>query len=454
MLHQKSTPDEAIHHIEQMELLLLTNEEKQRLNQIMSLDYLLKDAAIHDLIAQDLKDKKWIKDTQVLIKTCYAKIEKNLIAQHHITECHNFIVFRFLEDKLMTCDIEVSKQIGSWIFNEINRRGDKTRWISQKFMRNFDKSNISQLFECQLSSPSLLLDLSWLNKHREMFFSDDIFLDLKKRVWSVIEHSEHTRQNLLRGMKKEVVPQEVIIESHPDEQALVQQVIENAQVTPTTQSVKDLILGLSFDPSETTTILKPAQEIEQTMIHTNESSQSLVEGVENKQDALQISDNQHESMPDFIVYDKEISSKIVQPIGRVVVKEQNLQVMIPTVSSNEEQADSPIVEEKKIPKFGLRKKTQPESNLSQTLDLEKQLPNEEVVEASLPAKEKLKFGAKKQELANETNIVDSEKKLRFGAVKKQGQEVKRPGAFGAQMCRNTNQEDGFSSHEELDSDET
>ena len=99
-------------------------------------------------------------------------------------------------------------------------------------------------------------------------------------------------------------------------------------------------------------------------------------------------------------------------------------------------------------------KTQPESNLSQTLDLEKQLPNEEAVEASLPAKEKLKFGAKKQELASETNIVDSEKKLRFGAVKKQGQEVKRPGAFGAQMRRNTNQEDGFSSHEELDSDET
>lgn len=179
MLHIKSKPEDIAHHILQMELLLLSEKEKAQISQILALENLLKDDAIKGLIEEDLKDEKWIEDTNILINTCYNKIEKTLLVEEHITQCRNFMVFRYMEAKCSTCKIEVFKQIGGWIFNEIDNKNEKSRWVSQKFLRNFEISNVpTKLIEIMETTTSLEITLQWLHKNREAFFKEEVFMDL------------------------------------------------------------------------------------------------------------------------------------------------------------------------------------------------------------------------------------------------------------------------------------
>lgn len=181
MLNHKSTPDEIIHHIEQLQMLLLNKDEINKINQIMALEHLIKNDDIKSLIAEDLKDNKWIEDTRVLITTCYNKIEKNMIVQNHITDCFNFVVYRFLEDKLSNCNLEITKQIGSWVFNEIDKKGEKNRWVSQKFLRNFERSHVDKVFETQMEGNLLSISLTWCYNNKEKFFSEEIFKSLNRK---------------------------------------------------------------------------------------------------------------------------------------------------------------------------------------------------------------------------------------------------------------------------------
>lgn len=189
MLHHKSKPEDVIHYISQLEMLLLSVEEKKQISQIMALEYLIKDVGIKGLIAEDLKDETWIKDTQILINTCCKKIEKDLMVQNQILECQNFIVFRFLEEKMMTTDLEIHKQMMGWSFNEVDKHGEKSKWVSQKFMRVFEKSSIDKVLIKFMNEGVLPINLSWLYSNRGEFFSDSIFSDLKKKVSHVVESS-------------------------------------------------------------------------------------------------------------------------------------------------------------------------------------------------------------------------------------------------------------------------
>lgn len=181
MLHIRSKPDEIAYHIMQMELLLLNEKEKNQINQILALEKLTKDESIKELIEEDLQDEKWINDTSILINTCYKKIERSLMVQKHIEECRNFIVFRYLETKCATCQIEIFKQIGSWIFNEIDNKQEKCRWVNPKFMTNFEHSDIPKKFLSYMeNNPRLEINLSWLYQHRHEIFSEEVFVDFKQ----------------------------------------------------------------------------------------------------------------------------------------------------------------------------------------------------------------------------------------------------------------------------------
>jgi hypothetical protein len=182
MLHIKSKVDDIAHHIFQMELLLLSDKEKNQINQILALESLIKDNAIKGLIQEDLKDEKWIEDTNILINTCYKKIEKTCIVEKHIDECRDFMVYRYIETKCSNVKIEIFKQIGGWIFNEIDRKNEKSRWVSQKFLTNFEISRIpKKLSNIMLQEPVLEISLPWLYKNRDIFYTDTIFMDLKER---------------------------------------------------------------------------------------------------------------------------------------------------------------------------------------------------------------------------------------------------------------------------------
>lgn len=179
MIHIKSNVEEIAHHILQMELLLLTEKEKSQINQILAMENLIKDEAIKDLIQEDLKDEKWIEDTNVLINTCYKKIEKSMLVESHIDACRNFMVFRYVEIKCSNCQLEIFKQISGWIFNEIDNKENKRRWVNQKFLKNFELSTMPRVFISLMEdSPMLPISLQWLHKNREIFFNEDIFIDL------------------------------------------------------------------------------------------------------------------------------------------------------------------------------------------------------------------------------------------------------------------------------------
>jgi hypothetical protein len=188
MLHHKSKIDDVNHYIAQMEMLLLSDRELQQINQIMALENLVKDQAIKGLIAEDLKDDAWIEDTKILINTCYKKIEKSMIVQNHIDDCKNFIVYRFLEDRCRLCDMEIYKQISGWNFNEIDKHGNKSRWVSAKFMRSFTTSLIPSRFdELMGETTSLSINLAWLHLNRTVFYTEELFMDLNQRLKNTVE---------------------------------------------------------------------------------------------------------------------------------------------------------------------------------------------------------------------------------------------------------------------------
>lgn len=189
MLHSKSKPDDILHYIKQMEMLLLSDKEKNQISQIMSLENLIKDDAIKDLIEEDLANESWISGTQLLINACCQKVEKALIVQKHINECKNFMVYRFLEDKAYTVELEIYKQISGWNFNEIDKHGEKNKWVSQKFIRAFDSSSLHKVFEEYLKETNILhIDLKWLHTNRKIFFSENIFTDLNIQLKKVLSN--------------------------------------------------------------------------------------------------------------------------------------------------------------------------------------------------------------------------------------------------------------------------
>lgn len=182
MLHYKSKPEEILYHIEQMEMLLMSEKDRLNIAKILALENILKDQSLKVLIAEDLQDEDWIEDTQILVDTCYKKMERDLISQEHIDECRNFMVYRYLEEKCGTCSIEITKSITGWIFNEYDKHGGKSRWVSQKFVRAFDMSKMPRKLEPLLQEePFLNIDLAWIQKRRDELYSQDIFLEINMR---------------------------------------------------------------------------------------------------------------------------------------------------------------------------------------------------------------------------------------------------------------------------------
>ena len=102
MLHQKSKPKEIEYYIQQVEMLAMSEDESAKIAKIMALKELISDESIKDLIAEDLKDESWIQETHVLINTCNKRQVKSKILQSHIEQCRGFIVFRSIEDKLLS----------------------------------------------------------------------------------------------------------------------------------------------------------------------------------------------------------------------------------------------------------------------------------------------------------------------------------------------------------------
>lgn len=183
MLFIKSKPEEILYHINQVEALLLSREELDKMNRFIFLSDFIKNDNIKNSLLEDIPESKWIEETKKIIEIYEAKVKRNELLKIHIRECKNFIVYRYLEEKCSVANIEAFQQIGSWIFNEVDlKRDEKSRWVSQKFLRNFEFSDIPEKLKTIMKDNWVEINLKWLHQNRDFFFSNDIFKDLKKMI--------------------------------------------------------------------------------------------------------------------------------------------------------------------------------------------------------------------------------------------------------------------------------
>lgn len=181
MLFIKSKPEEILYHINQVETLLLSREDLDKMNRFILLTDFAYDESTLKNIKDDLPDSKWVEETQKIITTYNNKTKRNESLKKHIRECKNFIVYRYLEEKCSSANIEAFQQIGSWIFNEVDlKRDEKSRWVSQKFLRNFEFSDMPEKLKQNMQDNWLEINLKWLHQNKDIFFSNDIFKDIKK----------------------------------------------------------------------------------------------------------------------------------------------------------------------------------------------------------------------------------------------------------------------------------
>ena len=146
MINYNSNYDEVLHHLEQMKMILLSETESQQVKKITELQKFLDTPEMKAMIAEDLKDERWIEDTKVLVHTAKKRENKNHVIQEHLEQCKNFLIYKVLEKKCNNYNIEMAYQNKTWIFNEIEKNGEKSRWLNKKFMNLFIDSSIEKIF--------------------------------------------------------------------------------------------------------------------------------------------------------------------------------------------------------------------------------------------------------------------------------------------------------------------
>ena len=179
MINYGSSHDEIVYHIQQMEMVLLSDEEMIHIKKFLELKSFIETDSMKAMISEDLKDEKWIEDTKVLIDTALKKRDKHEIIKNHLDDCKGFLIYKHLDKKCKNCHLEVVYQNRDWIFNEVDKREEKSRWINQKFAKVFYNSSVEKKLSKLVGEGTLFkIDIDWIYKNRTLFYRDSIFEDL------------------------------------------------------------------------------------------------------------------------------------------------------------------------------------------------------------------------------------------------------------------------------------
>lgn len=177
MLHLKSKPKEIEYYIQQVEMLSMNTEEADKISKILALKDLIADSSIKELIEEDLKDESWLEATNILINTCNKRQVKSKILQEHVQQCKNFMVFRYLEDKLLYVkEIRVSKN--PWAFTEIDLQGKETPWVNFKFGKCFEESDFPSILDNSFEDGQFIINHECLQTNKANIYTEEIFEDL------------------------------------------------------------------------------------------------------------------------------------------------------------------------------------------------------------------------------------------------------------------------------------
>jgi len=179
MLQLKSKPKEIEYYLQQVEMLAMSPEESLKINKIMALKELIADPDIKELIEEDLKDENWIEATNLLLNNCNKRQAKSIVLQEHIRQCKNFMVFRYMEDKLLYANgIIVYLDVDQVTFKEIDSSGNEASWVNTKFIKVFEESDLPGILASVSEQSTFTIDREWLYKNKTTIYSDDIFEDI------------------------------------------------------------------------------------------------------------------------------------------------------------------------------------------------------------------------------------------------------------------------------------
>lgn len=190
MLTKQSSPVDIEYHIEQMKVLLISDEESKTLDEILVLEKLASNQKIKSFIDKELNNESWSYDTQLIINACKKKKEKNLIIINHIKECYNFMIFRSLEDKISNFPKIIISKEGNhksfkWIFicHSKHEGDDPVRWANAKLNKALEGSTATAMFEIlKDNNEQILVTDKWLNSNKSSFYSSDIFEDTNSLI--------------------------------------------------------------------------------------------------------------------------------------------------------------------------------------------------------------------------------------------------------------------------------
>lgn len=179
MINYGSSNEEILYHIQQMEMIILSDEEIFKIKKFLELKSFIDTEEMKAMIKEDLKDEKWIEDTKILIETARNKKEKNDVIQEHLENCRGFLIYKYLDKKCHNGYLEVVYQNKEWVFSEVDKKEERSRWMNQKFVKAFYNSTTEKkLYKLVGEGVVFKLDIDWLYKNRTLFYKDSVFEDL------------------------------------------------------------------------------------------------------------------------------------------------------------------------------------------------------------------------------------------------------------------------------------
>lgn len=185
MLTKQSSPVDIEYHVEQMKILRISEKEVDVIQKVLQLESIVADKSVSKFIDKELGDESWNYETQTLINACKKKLEKDVVINNHIKECYNFMIFRYMEEKMGNFPTIVVSKEGNhkgykWIFTCHSRHegDDPVRWANMKLTKAMENSTSPALFEMmQDDNEEVVINEKWLIDNKQSFYSSDIFED-------------------------------------------------------------------------------------------------------------------------------------------------------------------------------------------------------------------------------------------------------------------------------------
>lgn len=179
MITKKSSNDEVLHHLKQMELMLLSEDEEAGLKKILSISDVLKAPSVEHWLEDGVFESQWLQDTDELMQNVQKKLRKNHVIKEHLAQCRGFVAYNILLSKLEDGNLDVMYQNGEWLFALFDDRKERVCWVNQRFNICFFNTPYERKFLDLIKDQSNFeVSKSWLFKRESWFYSSDLFEEL------------------------------------------------------------------------------------------------------------------------------------------------------------------------------------------------------------------------------------------------------------------------------------